>query len=450
MRSASRAVCHASVGSRAEPGRGVPWPARRRPRRRGTAGRGPRGPRARCLDRVPSPVATSSAASAVRARPPTSSAHALRARPAVASTSRTCGYGARCSACRSSPSSQTTARPRSRDRGEHRRPGADDRADGAPPHRQPRAVALRGAGLGGQDGVPPRAAPGRDRRADPGDVTVVGDDDERAPPGRQRRLDRDGRAVRPRRARAARSRPRAGARPAATLAQERRRRRCTGPRSRRLRPAAGRRRERRLAGRLGLDPRVPGRHRQPQDVGQRAGVPVRHLPGQGERPPARAPVRRTPPCPGGRAAARRRPRPTARPDRRGSRRPAARRTAPAPALPGGPPRRAARGRGSRTTGPGARSGDVHRDPGDRQLGGDRGRVGHRSRRARASSCTAPVLPERADPPPDRAPVWGSLGSRRRAAAQAPAAARTASTRSVRSQVKSGSSRPKWPYAAVWA
>ena len=32
----------------------------------------------------------------------------------------------------------------------------------------------------------------------------------------------------------------------------------------------------------------------------------------------------------------------------------------------------------------------------------------------------------------------------------PAAARRASTRSVCSQVKSGRSRPKWPYAAVWA
>ncbi len=32
----------------------------------------------------------------------------------------------------------------------------------------------------------------------------------------------------------------------------------------------------------------------------------------------------------------------------------------------------------------------------------------------------------------------------------PAAFRSASTRSVRSHVKSGISRPKWPYAAVWA
>lgn len=34
--------------------------------------------------------------------------------------------------------------------------------------------------------------------------------------------------------------------------------------------------------------------------------------------------------------------------------------------------------------------------------------------------------------------------------QYPTALRRASTRSVRSQVKSGSSRPKWPYAAVCA
>ena len=34
--------------------------------------------------------------------------------------------------------------------------------------------------------------------------------------------------------------------------------------------------------------------------------------------------------------------------------------------------------------------------------------------------------------------------------QSPAAARRSSTRSVRSHVKSGSSRPKWPYTAVWA
>ena len=45
----------------------------------------------------------------------------------------------------------------------------------------------------------------------------------------------------------------------------------------------------------------------------------------------------------------------------------------------------------------------------------------------------------------RAPAYG-----RERQAYSPAALRSASTRSVRSQVKSGSSRPKWPYAAVWA
>ena len=37
-----------------------------------------------------------------------------------------------------------------------------------------------------------------------------------------------------------------------------------------------------------------------------------------------------------------------------------------------------------------------------------------------------------------------------AAAGRVAASRRASARSVASQVKSSSSRPKWPYAAVWA
>ena len=36
-----------------------------------------------------------------------------------------------------------------------------------------------------------------------------------------------------------------------------------------------------------------------------------------------------------------------------------------------------------------------------------------------------------------------------AAPSSPAAARSASTRSVRSHVKSWSARPKWPYAAVF-
>lgn len=48
--------------------------------------------------------------------------------------------------------------------------------------------------------------------------------------------------------------------------------------------------------------------------------------------------------------------------------------------------------------------------------------------------------------PERRPGLGVVPVR----TYSPAALRSASTRSVRSHVKSGSSRPKWPYAAVWA
>ena len=58
------------------------------------------------------PPATSWVSSAVRAKPPISAAAPVRwARRA--STSRAFGYGARGSACRSSPSSQSTTRPSS-------------------------------------------------------------------------------------------------------------------------------------------------------------------------------------------------------------------------------------------------------------------------------------------------------------------------------------------------
>ncbi len=48
------------------------------------------------------------------------------------------------------------------------------------------------------------------------------------------------------------------------------------------------------------------------------------------------------------------------------------------------------------------------------------------------------------------PGLSEAAAPRTARDQAEAAAWSASTRSVRSQVKSGSSRPKWPYAAVRA
>ena len=58
------------------------------------------------------PVRRRYSASTVRAKPPTSAAAPCRS-ARMSSTSRVWGYGARGSACRSSPSSQIATRPRS-------------------------------------------------------------------------------------------------------------------------------------------------------------------------------------------------------------------------------------------------------------------------------------------------------------------------------------------------
>ncbi|GHG09335.1 hypothetical protein GCM10018777_22200 [Streptomyces albogriseolus] len=64
--------------------------------------------------------------------------------------------------------------------------------------------------------------------------------------------------------------------------------------------------------------------------------------------------------------------------------------------------------------------------------------------------TRKACPQRTEArcPPERERHRASAGNSPRR--YSPAAFFSASTRSVRSQVKSGSSRPKWPYAAVWA
>jgi len=62
----------------------------------------------------------------------------------------------------------------------------------------------------------------------------------------------------------------------------------------------------------------------------------------------------------------------------------------------------------------------------------------------------PLVIGRGDRSGDPTRVDRRAGPGQRPRRQAPAAFFRASTRSVRSQVKSGSSRPKWPYAAVWA
>ena len=110
-----------------------------------------------------------------------------------ASTSRACGYGALGSACRSSPSSHRTTRPRSADRGEHRRPGARHDQGLAAQRREPAPVPLRGAEVGGERDVQggcrtggrlggePRL-PGQLSQCgvDAGQVAGVGNDDDRA------------------------------------------------------------------------------------------------------------------------------------------------------------------------------------------------------------------------------------------------------------------------------
>ena len=93
-----------------------------------------------------------------------------------------------------------------------RRPPARRRAR----RRRKRAVALGRAELGGQRDVAARAADLRRARREPATSRCVGHDDERAAPGGERRRDRGRELVRPRRSRAAPSRPRGGAAPAAS------------------------------------------------------------------------------------------------------------------------------------------------------------------------------------------------------------------------------------------
>ncbi len=174
--------------------------------------------------------------------------------------------------------------------------------------------------------------------------------------------------------------------------------------------------------------------------------------------PPRAPGRvRTRPPGGGEQAARGAPTPL--PGRARSRRGPAPRTAPGPGSQVRRPRAVARERGSRRDG---------RD----------GRAGRRPRPARrgapepvpvlvSAGCGAPwTAPARAGPsrPPRSCPqarAWcpherrpGTSPGRRcvervdQPAQPRPAALRRSAARSVRSQVNSGSSRPKWPYAAV--
>ena len=297
-----------------------------------------------------------------------------------------------------------------------------------------------------------------------------GTHDQRAPAGGQRRWPTSaGELVRPGRAGQRRPDRARGARRACERVEERGAAGVAGP-------AAGRRPGRRRAAgaaprRLGLDPGVPGRDGEPQHVGQRAGVAVGDRPGQPQRPRASAPAPARP------TLARKASRPGVlgcrRPARARSRRRAGRRTGPAPGTPGCAA--SARSAGHQVV---ERPVEVRQRrrrprpgrPAASAAGSGAAAAAAARPRARSSrssaSCSGSVAAgaptsRRRRPRPDRdaAPRADASRQRRRPrrtpargrrAGQAPAAALRASTRSVRSQVKSGSSRPKWPYAAVCA
>ncbi len=180
------------------------------------------------------------------------------------------------------------------DRGEHRAPGAGHHPDVAAQRGQEAPVPLRRSQLGGQRDEAAGRRGGGQRRFEPAQVTRVRHDEQRAPArprGRRGGHGEQGGPVlarqrlphRPRRApardRGEERRPGRVVRPAA-----RRRlpggpgRRVGGRRAGRLRGIHGRRAGRRRP--LPLHPRVPWRHREPEHVGQRAGVAVGDRPGQ--------------------------------------------------------------------------------------------------------------------------------------------------------------------------
>ena len=221
---------------------------------------------------------TSSCASAVRREARRPAATRRLSAPAGISTSRTCGYGARGSACRSSPSSQTTNTPGSRTGANDARPRADH--DPRARRAAPPATAGTARPARGRRTAPPRAVLAGQRharRVQPGHVAVVGHDQQRAPAGRPPRSPPASAS------RAGQSSPGSachtacGPPPGPQRVQERRPARVAAP-SRRAgapRGSCGR-----FGRRLGLDPRVPRRDRQPQHVDHGAGVPVGDRPGQ--------------------------------------------------------------------------------------------------------------------------------------------------------------------------
>ena len=220
--------------------------------------------------------------------------------------------------------------PEVADRGEHRGPGADHRAHLAAPDREPAAVALGRPGSADRTTCRSGAEQAGQRGVDAGDVAVRRGR-RRARLGRRpaRCATRPGDLLRP--AGTGQRRPdRPDGRAGVRRRRAARRRARSGP-SRRARAAPGARR-RTPGARLGLlDPGVPRRDRQPQHVGQRAGVAVGDGPRQPQHLGREHRLGRDDPLEERQPALVRRCRP---PARRRSRRRAGRRTGPGPGTPG--------------------------------------------------------------------------------------------------------------------
>ncbi len=164
------------------------------------------------------------------------------------------------------------------DRREHRGPGPDHGPHGSPPHREPLRVPLLGTGVGGEHRVPPLPQQGRQRGVDPGDGPPVRQDDECPSAGGQGRRDGPGQLLAP--LRPGQRVPHGPGRAAGGQRLQEGRTPLVPPPGPRLR-CRGRRQG--LGGGALLGPGVARRHRELQDVGEAARVPVGDRPGQPEQ-----------------------------------------------------------------------------------------------------------------------------------------------------------------------
>ena len=306
---------------------------------------------------------------------------------------------------------------------EHRGAGADHRAGRPAAHREPAPVALGRAEVGRQHDMAVAAEARGQGVVDAGHVTPVGEHHQRPAPAGQGGGHRERHRVRP-------VGTRQGGPDGARGATGTERREQAGalvvgvPRAGRR---DGRRRRRRGCGRLRLDPGVPRRDRQPQHVGHRARIAGGHRAGQVEDRRAEHGLGRHHLGDGGQAARMLR-----------GRQPLGDEAADQPSGEPDPHANARLGRlGQRRRHEVVERAvevsqrHVEHHAGDRQVWLCR-RVRDWLASRRSSHQTGPS-PARCSPG-HSAPRGG----------QAPVMARSASTRSVRSQVKSASSRPKCP------